>query len=147
MLQTKLQIGEANDRFEREADRVAEEVMRMPEPRALERAAISGSASSTQIQRVCRACEEGLSSRTIAIQRFCPECEEELHRQTMEEEDEEVTIQAKEISGRTPKVTLEYAVAGQRSAGRRTAVAGVGSRLLRAAIRTGLQRRTSSHGC
>lgn len=77
----------------------------MPEPRALERAAISGSASSTQIQRVCRACEEGLSSRTIAIQRFCPECEEELHRQTMEEEDEEVTIQAKEISGRTPKVT------------------------------------------
>ena len=32
-LQTKLQIGEANDRYEKEADYVAEQVMRMPKPK------------------------------------------------------------------------------------------------------------------
>ena len=31
-LQTKLQVGDANDQYEREADSVAESVMRMPEP-------------------------------------------------------------------------------------------------------------------
>ena len=31
-LQPKLRIGGANDRFERQADRVADRVMRMPEP-------------------------------------------------------------------------------------------------------------------
>jgi hypothetical protein len=60
VLQTKLKIGEPNDKFEQEADRVADEVMRMPEPRALETAEISGSASPTRIQRVCPECEEQL---------------------------------------------------------------------------------------
>jgi len=32
-LQTKLKIGEANDRYEQEADHVAEQVMRMPKPK------------------------------------------------------------------------------------------------------------------
>jgi Domain of unknown function (DUF4157) len=32
ILQTKLQIGEAGDRYEQEADRVAEQVMQMPDP-------------------------------------------------------------------------------------------------------------------
>ena len=36
LLQTKLTIGAADDPYEREADRVAETVMRMPEP-ALQR--------------------------------------------------------------------------------------------------------------
>jgi hypothetical protein len=31
-MQTKLQIGQVNDLFEQEADRVAEHVMRMPHP-------------------------------------------------------------------------------------------------------------------
>ncbi len=33
LLQTKLRIGEPGDKYEQEADRVAEEVMRMPEPK------------------------------------------------------------------------------------------------------------------
>lgn len=33
MIQTKLIIGQPNDRYEQEADRVAEQVMRMPESR------------------------------------------------------------------------------------------------------------------
>ena len=32
LLQTKLKIGEPGDKYEREADRIADEVMRMPEP-------------------------------------------------------------------------------------------------------------------
>jgi hypothetical protein len=32
VIQPKLRIGQANDRYEQEADRVAEQVMRMPEP-------------------------------------------------------------------------------------------------------------------
>lgn len=32
-VQTKLSIGQSGDKYEREADRVAEAVMRMPEPR------------------------------------------------------------------------------------------------------------------
>lgn len=31
VIQTKLQIGEPNDKFEQEADRIADEVMRMPD--------------------------------------------------------------------------------------------------------------------
>lgn len=31
-LQTKLKIGNSNDKYEQEADRVAEQIMRMPEP-------------------------------------------------------------------------------------------------------------------
>ena len=33
MIQTKLVIGAPDDEFEREADRIADEVMRMPDPR------------------------------------------------------------------------------------------------------------------
>lgn len=54
-IQTKLTIGPADDEYEREADRVAGEVMRMPAPRA----------------------DAALQRAPIAIQRMCPECEEE----------------------------------------------------------------------
>ena len=64
-IQTKLTIGQPNDKYEQEADRVAEQVMRMSEPK---------------------------------IQRVCPECEEELHRQPMEEEEEEETLQTKPLA-------------------------------------------------
>ena len=58
-VQAKLTVGPAGDRYEREADRVADEVMRMPEPAAA-----------------------GLIQRSpLVIQRLCPECEEELQRQ------------------------------------------------------------------
>jgi hypothetical protein len=33
LIQPKLAIGEADDEYEREADRVADTIMRMPEPR------------------------------------------------------------------------------------------------------------------
>jgi outer membrane protein OmpA-like peptidoglycan-associated protein len=77
-IQTKLRVGPANDEYEREADRVAAEVMRMPDPRAdaaLHRAPLT-------IQRLCSECKEEketgeLQRAPITIQRLCPECEEE----------------------------------------------------------------------
>jgi hypothetical protein len=59
--QFKLTIGAPNDVYEQEADRVADEVMRMPDP----------------------------TPGGEWVQRMCPECEEELHRQPVEEPEEE----------------------------------------------------------
>jgi hypothetical protein len=65
-LQAKFKIGQPGDIYEQEADRVADAVMRMPEPQA-----VSGGAPH--------------------IQRACPTCEEkELRQQPIEEEEEEL---------------------------------------------------------
>jgi outer membrane protein OmpA-like peptidoglycan-associated protein len=73
VLQAKLKIGAPGDVYEQEADRVAEWVMRMPEPQAV-------------------------SSGTPYIQRACLKCEkEELKRQPVKEEDEEEKMQRKPV--------------------------------------------------
>lgn len=68
-IQTKLKIGEPGDVYEQEADRVADEIMRMPDR------AVSASGGEGNIQRKCAACASGSS---------CSECEEEeemtIHR-------------------------------------------------------------------
>jgi hypothetical protein len=51
ILQAKLVVGSVNDPLEHEADRVAEQVMRMPEPASL-------SSAPAQLSRKCAACEE-----------------------------------------------------------------------------------------
>ena len=78
-LQAKLRIGAPGDRYEQEADRVAGEVMRMPQSRT---ATLSGPPS---------------------IQRLCSRCEEELQRQAEneEEEEEEEMLHAKPGSSET----------------------------------------------
>lgn len=69
--QPKLTVGAPNDAFEREADRVADQVMRMPEP---------------GVQRVCAGCEEEEEARGT-VQRMCAEC-------AAEEEEEKVRAKA-----------------------------------------------------
>src|SRR5712672_3368042 len=54
LIQAKLQVNEPGDAYEQEADRVADQVMRMPEPTA---------------QRKCAACESGSGE--------CDECGKE----------------------------------------------------------------------
>ncbi len=79
-IQAKLKIGQPNDKYEQEADRVAEQVMRMPDPR-------SPAAAITR------------PVRYPVVQRMCSDCEEELQRQPLEEgEDEEKMMQAKAIA-------------------------------------------------
>ncbi len=106
MLQPKLVVGAPDDKYEQEAERVAEQVMRMPEPR---------------IQRVCPECEEELQREpreeeeeeeetlqtkplaeqiTPLVQRQSEPMEEEE-----EEEEEEETLQTKTTSGQPPTVS------------------------------------------
>lgn len=75
-IQTKLQIGQPNDRYEKEADAVADRVMTMP-----------NSHNAISLLRE----EEGAS-----IQLKCAQCEEEekLQMQPLEEEEEEIQMQS-----------------------------------------------------
>ncbi|MGB5636775.1 MAG: DUF4157 domain-containing protein, partial [Waterburya sp.] len=82
-IQAKLTIGQPGDKYEQEADRVAEQVMRMPEP---------GTPAAAITRPII----------SPVVQRMCSECEEELQRQPMEEEeDKEEMVQAKPIAGLT----------------------------------------------
>ena len=98
--QLKLTVGAPDDMYEEEADRVADEVMKMPDPQA----------SSERVQRVCTECEDELQGQ--------PEEEEEelqaefvgepLQRQReVDEEPDEELVSAKEILGQTAVVSPE----------------------------------------
>ncbi len=98
-IQTKLTVNQPGDKYEQEADQVAEQVMRMP------------------VTEASNPCEALGQSQNFSIQRFHPERkelhrqaeeeEEELQRQSIEEEEEEETLQAKESPGHVPTVTPE----------------------------------------
>jgi hypothetical protein len=120
-VQTKLTVGAPNDLYEQEADRVADTVMRMPEPRIVEKADVSQNAQPFRLQRLCPVCQKKLqrqpmdeneeqnpsSAEPKCTEAVCPECEEKLQRQPMEEDQEEEPLQAKEAPGDTPEVTSE----------------------------------------
>lgn len=54
-IQAKLKISEPGDKYEQEADRIADEVMRMPEP-GLQRHGTKSPAEHLLLQRACSAC-------------------------------------------------------------------------------------------
>ncbi len=83
-LQAKLRIGPPGDKYEQEADRVAEAVVRMPEPHAL-------SSSTPFIQRACPTCEE----QEVKRQPIKEEEEAKVQRKTKEEEEEEGKLRKK----------------------------------------------------
>lgn len=62
ILQPKLQVGRPDDALEQEADRIADQVLRMPDAGGLQ----SGI--------------DPAAIRPLSIQRMCSQCEEELHR-------------------------------------------------------------------
>jgi hypothetical protein len=70
LIQPKLTVGPADDQYEREADRVAADVMRMPDPAS---AGAIAQRSTLRVQRVCPNCEEGETQ----VQPKCAECEAE----------------------------------------------------------------------
>lgn len=107
--QAKLEIGQPGDIYEQEADRIAEQVMRMPEPIS----PLPSHGSGSDIQRKCAECASGKG--------LCPECAEEeeaaqlkplpsqitplVHLQMMEEPKkvEAENLQTKENPGNTSK--------------------------------------------
>jgi peptidoglycan hydrolase-like protein with peptidoglycan-binding domain len=93
-LQTKLSISEPGDKYEQEADRVAEQVMRMPTPDSQTRVPLA-------------------NSNLPLVSHQSP-----LQRQEVKEEKEKGKIQAKEESGQTLQVTSELEERLQASQGK-----------------------------
>lgn len=73
-IQPKLKIGEPNDKYEREADRVADQVMGMPD------SSVNKTGSSTEIIQSLSQ-NSGVSNQ---VQRLCAECQEEELLQSKE---------------------------------------------------------------
>ena len=106
-LQAKLKIGQPNDIYEQEADRVAEQVMRMPEP-GVQRQPIEEE-EKEQIQT-----KPIIEQITPLVQRQTEEEEEQIQTKSVTEqttplvqrqiEDEEEELQAKTTSGLIPEV-------------------------------------------
>ncbi|MGH8864097.1 MAG: eCIS core domain-containing protein, partial [Burkholderiales bacterium] len=90
-IQAKLKISEPGDVHEREADRVADEVMRMPEPGATQETAATEQLQAPKIQRLCTDCQE-------QAMRAMAEGEEE-------KKEEEQAVQMKEAPGRSSAAT------------------------------------------
>jgi outer membrane protein OmpA-like peptidoglycan-associated protein len=81
LIQAKLKIGQPGDKYEQEADRVADQVMRMPVVDPSGNHQTKPGVTVSNLPRISR------------IQRVCAECEEEMQRQPMEEEEEELQMQ------------------------------------------------------
>jgi hypothetical protein len=98
-IQRRLEIGEPNDRFEQEANRVADQVMRMADPQRARPLIRSADEAPDRVQRLCAACEE------------------ELRRQPIE--DEEDQLQMTGGSGATAEIgaDLQARIAGLRGGG------------------------------
>jgi len=103
MLQAKLKIGSPNDRYEQEADRVADEVMRMPGP------GVQRQVGPEEEE------EETLQTKQLANQ-ITPLVQ--VQRQEEPEEGEEL-LQTKEISGENADITpdLESRIQALRGGG------------------------------
>ncbi len=104
-VQTKLKIGKPGDKYEQEADQIAEQVMRMPEPRGYSSAdgsslKNSANSGSSTIQHVCAPCSAEYKAakdegRSVEPANFCPKCQTQ----------ENGFIQAKITGDVTPEAT------------------------------------------
>lgn len=106
-VQAKLTVGPAHDAHEAEADRVADQVMRMTEPATADPGGAGGDCGSgggcgaggqgdrggigPQVQRACAACGREHEAPQISsllgpppAQRLCADCEEEMQRKPVE---------------------------------------------------------------
>ena len=63
IIQTKLIIGSPNDIYEKEADRVAENIMRMPDPVIIQNTDKIEPIPTLSIQRMRKGCDENLQCR------------------------------------------------------------------------------------
>ncbi len=93
-LQAKLKVGPSDDVYEREADRVAGEVMRMPDP-------------STQFSSDHGSAQASTNSPEPSIQRACPACEEEQRMQRQEEEEVSLQLQRQAVPEEEPAEALQ----------------------------------------
>ncbi len=133
LIQAKLTVGEPGDQYEQEADRVADEIMRMPDPAvmagsqptpplAIQR--LNQEASDEKLHRQYEEVPEEeedeeekppeVQTKALAeapVEPVRPALEVSLQRQVvepLEEEEEEAPVQAKKQAGQTPHVTPSF---------------------------------------
>jgi len=113
-MQTKLMVSQPGDEYEQEADRIADQVMRMPEPK---------------IQRVCPECEDELQRQLMEDEEEEEETSQTkplaeqitplVQRQAEPMEEEEAPLQTKTTSGKLPAVSasLQNRISALKSSG------------------------------
>ena len=111
-LQPKLKIGAPNDKYEKEADHVADQVTRMPSSDIQKKPLISGLNHNGSVQRMCPECEEEMQRQPIA------KGKEKLQHQTIEAPEKEL-LMTKWSSRRIQDVTpdIESQIHSPRGAG------------------------------
>ena len=102
-IQTKLTIGKPNDKYEQEADRVADQVMRMPEPR---------------VQR-----QPEMDEEEEELVQTKPQITPLVQRQIEPEEEEEETVQIKSVTSRATPVIQRQIVPEEEEAEEELALA------------------------
>ncbi len=118
-IQPKLKINQPNDKYEQEADRVADRVMRMPEPK---QSSVNGHWSlgkggneSPLVQRQsdeCPECNEKEEDEEVQTKPIAEQITPLVQRQVEseeeepEKEEEEEPAQAKHVSNKSPPMTL-----------------------------------------
>ena len=117
VIQPKLEVSEPGDEFEREADRVADEVMRMPEPQSTATPLHESSIGYSQSQETHHHPSITVARAPVHISRMCAGCEadhEEREPETesqieqkeeeKEEDDEKKFVQAEFAAPDPPEV-------------------------------------------
>jgi uncharacterized protein DUF4157 len=117
-IQPKLRVGQPNDKYEQEADRVAEQVMRMPAPQPPQSFSSVGApppgnsnSHSGTIQRACAACSGEYKAaenekRSVDPANLCPKCQTQ-EKGLIQTKQVNPLVQAKKADGVTPEVTAE----------------------------------------
>jgi hypothetical protein len=115
--QAKLKIGQPGDIYEQEADRVAEQVMRMPEPQLRrqpeeeeeeEELLQTKSLAKPTPQLLQRQAEEEKKEELIQTKAPSEQITPLVQRQVEEEKEEEEILQTKKREGTTPEVTHAF---------------------------------------
>jgi hypothetical protein len=104
VIQAKLKIGQPNDIYEQEADRIADEVMQMPNKQHIADSSLRPIAYGHSFSSI--------DNKPYAISHMPKLKITPLIQRQVEEEEEEEILQTKEIPGQTPEVTpnLEYRI-------------------------------------
>jgi len=95
VIQAKLKIGQPGDKYEQEADRVADMVMKMPEPKA-----------HRQAEKEEELEEEEIIQQKPLSEQITPFVQRQVEPEEEEKEDEEI-LRIKEAPGQTPEVTTD----------------------------------------
>jgi len=119
-IQPKLKVSQSNDKYEQEADRIADQIMRMPEPSVMANGSAVGG-ENLSIQRLEKSEDERDQPEELQLKPLVGA--ESIQRQELEEDeekdDEEEMLQTKRSSSQVPEVipSIETGIQSLRRSG------------------------------